>query len=92
MRYKICNYIPVSSIVFHLTFFKVLTELISVICSMEKNFIYNEQLVASISSSTACIYAGRHVVPGFGGLLIECTTDIKNVWGPFSVPTWSSTP
>ena len=37
------------------------------------------------------IYAGRHVVPGIEGLLIECTTDKKSMWGALSVPLWSST-
>ena len=35
------------------------------------------------------IYAARHVV--LWGLLLECTADVNRVWGPLSVPRWSST-
>ena len=37
------------------------------------------------------IYAGRHVVPGLEGLLLECTADVNRVWSPLGVPRWSST-
>ena len=37
------------------------------------------------------IYAGRNVVPGLEGLLLECTADVNRVWSPLSVPRWSST-
>ena len=37
------------------------------------------------------IYAGRHVVPGLQGFLIECTADVNRVWSPLSMPRWSST-
>ena len=37
------------------------------------------------------IYAGRHVVPGLEGLLLECTADVIRMWSPLSVPRWSST-
>ena len=37
------------------------------------------------------IYAGRHVVPGLEGLLLEYTADVNRVWSPLSVPRWSST-
>ena len=37
------------------------------------------------------IYAGRHVVPGLEGLLLECTADVDRVWNPLGVPRWSST-
>ena len=37
------------------------------------------------------IYAGRHVVPGLEGLLLEYTADVNQVWSPLSVPRWSST-
>ena len=35
------------------------------------------------------IYAGRHVVPGLEGLLLECTADVIRMWSPLSVPRWS---
>ena len=31
------------------------------------------------------IYAGRHVVPGLKGLLLECTADVNRVWSPLGV-------
>ena len=37
------------------------------------------------------IYAGRHVVPGLEGLLLEYTADVNRVWSPLGVPRWSST-
>ena len=37
------------------------------------------------------IYAGRHVVPGLEGLLLECTADVECAWSPLSMLTWPST-
>ena len=37
------------------------------------------------------IYAGRHVVPGLEGLLLEYTADVNRVWSPLGMPRWSST-
>ena len=37
------------------------------------------------------LYAGRHVVPGLEGLLLECTADVECAWSPLSMLTWPST-
>ena len=42
-----------------------------------------------ITKSQHSIYAGRHIVHGIEGLLIECTADMKSMWSPLSVPIWS---